>query len=282
MPRSELAQRIYLQLEQMGPKERQLAEFLLTHEAELAIYSSADMARLARVSKPVVSRFFKRLGYDSFAEVRQDLRKVQTSGSPLLADQQSSDIGTLLANHQAQEARNWQQTLTDLQRLPLDAIADTICAARQIKVIGFRNSYPVALHWRQQLLQLRTGVDVVPQPGQTLAEELSQLNEQDLVIMVAMRRRPVNVKRIMQWLGKSPAKCLLITDPSGLEHATHADWTLTCHQISPGGFASYASAMAVVSLMSNLCQQKLSDDSRVQAIDDLFDLMDELEPSLGG
>jgi hypothetical protein len=34
--------------------------------------------------------------------------------------------------------------------------------------------------------------------------------------------------------------------------------------------------------MSNLCQQKLSDDSRVQAIDDLFDLMDELEPSLGG
>ena len=47
MPRSELAQRIYHQLEQMGPKERQLAEFLLTHEAELAIYSSADMSRLA-------------------------------------------------------------------------------------------------------------------------------------------------------------------------------------------------------------------------------------------
>ena len=63
----------------------------------------------------------------------------------------------------------------------------------------------MALHWRQQLLQLRTGVDIVPRPGQT-PEELSQLTEQDLVIMVAMRRRPVNVKRLMQWLGKSSAR----------------------------------------------------------------------------
>jgi len=277
MPRSELAQRIYHQLEQMGPKERQLAEFLLTHEAELAIYSSADMSRLAKVSKPVVSRFFKRLGYEGFAEVRQDLRLQQTSGSPLLSDQQPSDIGTLLANHQAQESRNWQQTLNDLQRLPLDVITKRICQARQVKVIGFRNSYPVALHWRQQLLQLRRSVDVLPQPGQTLSEELSQLGADDLVIVIALRRRTEQTKRLIQWLGQSPASCLLVTDPSGLEHATHADWTITCHQISPGGFASYASAMALVSVMSNLCLQLQPDDSSVIAIDSLFDELDELE-----
>lgn len=279
MPRSELAQRIYHQLEQMGPKERQLAEFLLTHESELAIYSSADMSRLAKVSKPVVSRFFKRLGYEGFAEVRQGLRIQQTSGSPLLSDQQPADIGTLLNNHQAQEARNWQQTLNDLQRLPLEQIMQTICQSRQVKVIGFRNSYPVALHWRQQLLQLRRSVDVLPQPGQTLSEELSQLTEDDLIILIAMRRRPELIKRLMQWVGKSPVKCLLVTDPSGLEHATNADWTMTCHQLSPGGFASYASAMALVSVVSNLCLQTQSDDSSVQAIDAVFDDLDELEPT---
>lgn len=281
MPRSELAQRIYLHLEQMGPKERQLAEFLLTHEAELAIYSSADMSRLAKVSKPVVSRFFKRLGYEGFAEVRQGLRLEQASGSPLLSNQQPADIGTLLMNHQAQEARNWQQTLNDLQRLPLETITQRICQARVVKVIGFRNSYPVALHLRQQLLQLRQFVDVLPQPGQTLSEELSKLTADDLVIVIALRRRTEQTKRLMQWLGNSPATCLLMTDPSGLEHAAHADWTMTCHQISPGGFATYASAVALVSVISNLCLQLQSDDSSVKAIDYLFDELDELELTFG-
>lgn len=277
MPRSEFAQRIYQQLEHLGPKERQLADFLLMHEAELAMYSSADMSRLTGVSKPVVSRFFKRLGYDSFAVARQELRKLQSSGSPLLVNQSSADLATLLESHHVQEARNWEQTLAELQRLPLDQITETFVSASRIRVIGFRNSYPVALHWRQQMLQLRSGVDVIPQPGQTLAEELSQLTATDLVIVVGLRRRPASLKRIMAVLQASPAQCLLMTDPSGLEHAAAATWTLTCHQLSPGSFASYASAMAVISVLMNYSLLKLSDDQRVQAIDHLFDALQELE-----
>lgn len=282
MPSSELAQRISRQLDQLGPKERQLAEFLLTHEAELAIYSSADMARLANVSKPVVSRFFKRLGYDGFMEVRNDLRRLQTSGSPLLADEALTDLDTLLASHQAQEARNWQLTLAELQNRPLMEIADVLCTARRVKLLGLRNSYPVALHWRQQLLQLRPGVELIPQPGQTLAEELANLEAGDLVILVALRRRPAVLKRLMAWLATSPARTLLVTDPTGLELAAHATWALPCHQISPGGFASYASAMALVSLLCNLCQQQHPESQRVQAIDGLYAELEELEPPFGG
>ncbi len=40
-------------------------------------------------------------------------------------------------------------------------------AARRIVVIGMRNAYPAALHLRQQLLQARGQVLVLPQPGQT-------------------------------------------------------------------------------------------------------------------
>lgn len=277
MPSSELSQRISRQLDQLGPKERQLAEFLLTHEAELAIYSSADMARLAKVSKPVVSRFFKRLGYDSFQAVRTDLRRLQTSGSPLLATEAMTDLDTLLASHQAQEARNWQLTLAELQHKPLDAIAEALCGARRVKLLGLRNSYPVALHWRQQLLQLRADVALLPLPGQTLGEDLANLAPGDLVVLVALRRRPALLKRLMPRLAASPAQTLLITDPTGLELAAHATWALPCHQLSPGGFASYASAMALVSLLCNLCQQRYPATARVNAIDALYDELGELE-----
>lgn len=277
MPSSELARRISQQLDQLGPKERQLAEFLLTHEAELAMYSSADMARLAKVSKPVVSRFFKRLGYDSFMAVREDLRRVRTSGSPLLATGALTDQDALLASHLAQEARNWQLTLSELQHRPLAQIADALCGAGRVKLLGLRNSYPVALHWRQQLLQLRADVELIPSPGQTLAEELANLTADDLVVLVALRRRPALLNRVMPWLATSPARTLLITDPTGLELAAHATWALPCHQLSPGGFASYASAMAMVSLLCNLCQQRYPASARVNAIDDLYAQLEELE-----
>lgn len=276
-PRSEFSQRIFQHLEQLGPKERQLADFLLVHEADLAMYSSADMARLTGVSKPVVSRFFKRLGYESFAEARQDLRSLQSSGSPLLGVAAVTDIQTLLESHRVQEARNLEQSLAELQRLPLETIVAQLLQAKSVKVIGYRNSYPVALHWRQQLLQVRQNVDVLPQPGQTLAEELSQLSESDLVIVVALRRRTANVSTLIDVLQQRQIPTVLMTDPSGIALADKVSWMLTCHQLSPAGFASYAAAMAVVCVLMNLCQQQQSEDSRVQQIDSLFEVLDELE-----
>jgi len=33
-----------------------------------------------------------------------------------------------------------------------------------VRLLGVRNSYPVALHLRQQLVQVRQGVIMMPQP----------------------------------------------------------------------------------------------------------------------
>lgn len=280
MTGSALSERITQHLDELSPKERQLAEFLLTHESELAIYSSADMARLADVSKPVVSRFFKRLGYDGFFEVRNSLRRTQTSGSPQLANYSETNPDDQFASAQAIEARNWQQTLSALHGQPLDTICAQIIKARRVLVIGLRNSYPIAMHWREQLLQLRSNVVLLPYPGQTLAEELTELKADDLVLFVALRRRPTQVKALIQHIAQTSASLLLITDPSGVELATHADWTLPCYQLSSGGFASYASAMAMVSLLCNLCQSS-EHQPRIKAIDELYERLHELEPPLG-
>ncbi|MFM2486172.1 MurR/RpiR family transcriptional regulator [Celerinatantimonas yamalensis] len=278
MASSELAQRICQYLERLSPKERQLADFLLTHEAELAIYSSADMARLADVSKPVVSRFFKRLGYESFAQVRSNLRRDVSSGSPQFVDL-DNNLEQLLSAHQAQETRNWQQTLLGLQSQPLDAIVSALLQSSRVLVIGQRNSYPVALHWRQQLIQMRRSVWLAPQPGQTLAEEITDLAFDDLVVVVALSRRAKVIKALLRALSSSEAKVLLVTDPSGLELTTYADWTLPCHQLSPGGFASYASAMALVNVVCNLCLN-VSHKPRISQIDQSYQDLDELDTTL--
>lgn len=274
MPTSELAQRISACLEHLSPKERLLADFLLTHEAELAMYSSADMARLAKVSKPVVSRFFKRLGYDGFSQVRETLRRQVTSGAPQFVDL-DEDLNQLLNSHFAQEQRNLQQTLNGLQNQPLEQIRTVFKTSKRVFLIGLRNSYPVALHWREQLIQMRENVHVLPQPGQTLAEEIVDLTDSDLVIVIALRRRAKVIKALMRELSTCPVQVLLVTDPSGLALTTYADWTLPCHQFSPGGFASYASAMALVSVLCNICLES-EHKARIEAIEALYQQFDEL------
>ena len=56
---------------------------------------------------------------------------------------------------------------------PLRTLSITPTAAR-IAVVGCRNSYPLALHLHEQLMQLRGNIDILPHPGRSLAEELGE------------------------------------------------------------------------------------------------------------
>ena len=53
--------------------------------------------------------------------------------------------------------------------------------------MGFRNNYPVALHLRQQLLQCRNDVIVLPVTGQTLSEELVDITGDHFIILLGVR-----------------------------------------------------------------------------------------------
>jgi DNA-binding MurR/RpiR family transcriptional regulator len=66
-----------------------------------------------------------------------------------------------------------------------------------VLVIGFRNSYPVALHLRQQLAQASDAVELAPLPGQSIGEDPASLGPDDVVLIVGFRRRPETFARIV-------------------------------------------------------------------------------------
>jgi len=275
-----LRERIREHLQDCSPKEHVLAEFLLANEQDLAIYSSADMARLAGVSKPVVSRFFKRLGFDSFNDVRELLRSQRLLGTPNVpANLLEGRDAELFQQHLVQESRNWQGTLADLDPDKARQIAGALITARKVVLIGYRNSYPVAQHFRQQLLQLRGNVCVLPVPGQTLAEELVELDEQDLIIVVGIRRRPRFLAQLLQSIHTHPARSLLLTDPTGIELSRFADWALVCQILSISAFDSYSGVMGLISLLCNLAihQDVERASARIRQIDDRFEELEELD-----
>ncbi|WP_326902236.1 MurR/RpiR family transcriptional regulator [Kosakonia cowanii] len=264
----------------LSPQEQRVAAFILDHFDDLVSYNSAELARLSGVSKATVSRLFRRLGYDNFKAMRDELRTLRQSGMPLAESREAVQGNTLLARHYKQEMANLTQWINSLDAEQFAAIIAALSAARRVVIIGFRNSAPVALHLRQQLLQSRGQVAVMPQPGQTLAEEIVDLTEEDMVVMVAFRRRPRGVRPLLETLQSRGVPVLVLSESqaSGLKAVSR--WHIGLPLDSVSAFDSYSSAMSLVNLLANaLLHTTLSEGrQRIHTIAALYQDLDELEP----
>ena len=277
---NQIDQRLRSEYAQMPPQERRLADFIMDHPEDLPLFNSAELARLCGVSKATVSRLFKRLGFNSFREGRQMFRQLRQQGVPIAASGLAG--GSLLERHLERELGNLQRLYSQLDPAQLTEIVEALGAARHVLVVGFRNSYPVALHLRQQLCQVREQVRVAPLPGQSLGEELAGLGGGDLVILCGFRRRPHHFPAILQTLQLQQVPVLLLADGSARRLAPQAKWWLECSLDSLSAFDCYSGAMSLVNLIANLLlhQQLASGRSRIAQINQCYEQLDELSMDL--
>lgn len=276
-----LNERLRAHYQSLSPQERRVADFILDHYDDLISYNSAELARLSGVSKPTVSRLFKRLGYSGYKVLRDELRALRQSGVPLADARGLADGDTLPARHYQQEVANLNRCLAGLDAGRLGEAASALATAGQVLIVGQRNAYPVALHLRQQLIQARGQVRLAPQPGQTLAEELVDLTSGDLVVVVAFRRRPRVMVPLLKSLRQRQVPVLLLCEPEARQLASLARWHFPVPLDSLSAFDSYAAAMSLVSLLANgvLHQALAAGRQRIHGITDLYDDLDELEKS---
>ncbi len=261
--------RITAAFPELTGQERRAAATILEHLEDLATYSSADLSGLSGVSRPTLSRLYRRLGYRGFAELRNEAR--QAGGVPI-----GPSHG--IEAHLSQETRN----IAHLGRLAdgrLQAAVTSIMGAADLVIIGHRNSYPVAMHLREQLVQLRPGTRLLPLPGQTVAEDMVGVGPGDTVVLVGLRRRTSGFDALLRLCVASRADVVLIADNSALRYADQVTHFLPCSLESSGPFSSYATAMSLVALIANEANAIAGAQSerRVGLITDGYDRLDEIE-----
>lgn len=264
-------ERIALCRESLPPQERRAADALLTHLDDLATYRAAELASLAGVSKATMSRLFRSLGFADFDEVRDHMRALRTAGEPRRTEGTPS-----LAGHVASEAEAIRHLL---ETVPIDAAVTLLADARRVLVVGWRNSYPVALHLREQLAQIRPSVTIGPQPGQTVGEELAGLGVDDVVVAVGFRRRPAGFGAFVGDAVRSGAGVIVMADPTGATHLRRARVALECPVQSALAFDSYAAAMSLVSVLADgvLERRGRAGRERASAIASAYDRLAEIE-----
>ena len=275
----QLDERLKGQYASLSPQEQRVADFIFDHFDDLISYNSAELAQLSGVSKATVSRLFKRLGYDKYKDIRDELRTLRQSGMPLTDQRDAVQGNTLLARHYKQEMTNLTQWVNALDARQFAEALTAMVAARRIVVIGMRNAYPAALHLRQQLLQARGQVLVLPQPGQSLSEELVDLTADDLVVMMAFRRRPRIVRPLLQQLQRDGVPVLLMCEPQAHSLFPLSRWQLCAPLDSVSAYDSYASVNSLINLLANAFLHETLDSGRprIHDIATLYQQLDELE-----
>ncbi|MDR9827250.1 MurR/RpiR family transcriptional regulator [Vibrio sp. FNV 38] len=258
IPHHSLRDRITQQYTQLTQSSRKVADYLQLNPDKVLILSTAEIAELCSVSKTSVSRFIRQLGYDDHLALRQELINERDRGIPVItSNADNADIYS--------DLRALEQLAQQLAMMDLDSVIEPLMNAKRIKVIGYRNSYPLAIHFRQQLMQCRSDVDLLPLPGQTIGEDLVSVADDDFVVVFGIRRRVAHFEQILDQLqGK---RCLLITDQSGQKYADKVSQVMICHMNNDSPLDSYASPMSLVSFIVNTVYRKLGQQASSQSQD---------------
>ncbi|MGF6768271.1 DNA-binding MurR/RpiR family transcriptional regulator [Paraburkholderia sp. GAS199] len=268
--------RIRLYLDELPAVERRLADFVLEFPGDLASYTGAELAQLADVSKATVSRFVRRLGYDSFEDARREARNEKERGSPLFLSASSKSSGALEA-HVNLGVRNLTSTLGRLSDELVDEIARSVVDARQVLIFGFRSSHAFASYFRWQIQQVVERAATLPAAGETLGEHLAGLDTRDMVIVFGMRRRVPQTQAVLDYAANAGIKTLYITDQHAPAHRG-ATWTIHCETAAPGPLDNHVAVMGLCSVLITRIFERAGNrgKKRLSVIETAHDALDEL------
>jgi DNA-binding MurR/RpiR family transcriptional regulator len=261
----------------LHPAERRLGEFLCDFPGELASYSGSELADLAQVSKATVSRFVKRLGYDSYEAARRHARAERQTGSRLFLASASGGATGTVGTHIAQGVANLQvlqQALSDRQ---LDEMAGALLQARKVWVVGFRASQAFASYLQWQMTQVIEHIVAIPAAGQTLGEHLASFSPQDVAVVFGLRRRVARTDQLLHEIRRSGARLLYVTD-EGAPARPVATWHLRCPSLAPGPLFNHVAVIGLCHLLASRAIE-LADAAgrqRLRAIETLNDRLEEL------
>ncbi|WP_319461680.1 MurR/RpiR family transcriptional regulator [Micromonospora sp. RTP1Z1] len=154
----------------LTPTQRRIAHCLVQHAGAAAYLSAAEVAELAGVSQPSVTRFAMALGHDGYPALRRRLRELTATGA---AD--PVDVGNALQRAVRAEMGNLDRLagqLADHDRIA--EVGRLLAASRPLPVLGLRAAAPLAAYFAYFAAKVHPDVRVLDDGGSLLTDRLEQ------------------------------------------------------------------------------------------------------------
>jgi DNA-binding MurR/RpiR family transcriptional regulator len=156
----------------LTPTQRRIAHSLVEHARRVAYLSAAEVADLAGVSQPSVTRFAMALGYEGYPALRREMRWLASAEE---AEQAASSEHNAMQHAVQAEADHLVRLRDQLGRLDdVERAAELLVATPVLPVIGLRAAAPLAGYFGYFAAKVRPDVRILDTGGTNLLDRLDQ------------------------------------------------------------------------------------------------------------
>ncbi len=210
--------------QRLTPAQRRIAHCLVEHAADAAYLSSGEVAELAQVSQPSVTRFAIALGFDGYPGLRRRIRELVGGESAPEPDHENELQRALLA--EADTLTRLAAALGD--RRQVDEAGKLLAGSRPLPVLGLRAAAPVAGYFGYFAAKVHPDVRVIDTGGSMLADRLEQARTAGATAMLAfvLPRYPKEARDTIREARALGLTTVVVTDSPMSPVATDADLAL--------------------------------------------------------
>ncbi|MDL2206311.1 MurR/RpiR family transcriptional regulator [Eubacteriales bacterium OttesenSCG-928-N13] len=248
----ELISRLNHSGKKLSKSHRRIAECIVTHYDKAAFMTAARLGEYVGVSESTVVRFAASLGYDGYPHLQkalQELIRHRLTSSQRFEMTSDMDHTQVLSRVLKADIQNIRATLDELDLTAFEEVIDSILAARHVYVLGLRASATLAEFLGHYLNFIFPNVHVVTSGISDIFEQLSRIEQGDLLIGISFPRYTSRTIEAMDFAKSRGAKLVSITDgPLSPLHAV-SDLCLTAKSDMASFVDSLAAPLSLINAL---------------------------------
>lgn len=275
-PGRTVSERVRASIDRLTPAERRAARALLAAYPVLGLDTVASFAEASGVSGPTIVRLVKSLGYGTFREFQDTLRReVHERGESALsqATRSTEPLDTQGSLGRARDAylHGIEHTFAGVHERDAETLvrwlADT---RRRVVALGGDYSELLARYLVAQLVPVRGGVsECSPNPVLAAGAIADIRADRDVWVVFDFRRYQASSEQLAREAAASRARIALVTDRWLSPVASVADVVLTCDVEASGPSDTLVPALALVEALCERAVEHLGESAiqRLERID---------------
>ena len=264
---SSLVTKIGKQVNQMTKSQKKVANYLLFNMDKLLFFTADELAKAANVSTATVVRFARELDFEGYTDMQKAarLRFHDREEEPEDLPQSSPEEDSseyLLEKSFRQDIQNLKRTFQDLSREDLERACTLLKTSRRVYLVGMRISRSMATYAYINWGMLRKGVHLIHNEGLDYAEELIEINSEDLIVAFWAPRYNRATYQMLSHAKRQKASVLLITNREfnlTMEEGDY-DVILRCCMENSSYQSSFVAPVTLVNYLTRQLELEFSKD----------------------
>lgn len=231
---------------------RKIAQYIVEHYDKAVFMTASRLGESVGVSESTVVRFAAAMGYEGYPQLQRSLQELV---SHRLTANQRFEMATDIDPKAAlpfvlkSDMQNLRATLEGMDTDTFQNVVQRLLSAKAIYVMGLRSAAPLAQFMGYYLNYIFDDVHLVSSGATDVFEEISKLNENDVLVGISFPRYSTRTLEAMRFAKRFGAQVVAITDGPMSPLHDIADVTLTARTDMASFVDSLAAPLSVINAL---------------------------------